>query len=104
MLRAVMRELTESSPRYAGWQVTLAAFVGVMVSFAAMVPYTFSLFLTPLQDAFGWKREATSRGFAIAALTVAENISLAGFSLSVERVERLFESDRHSVFLDQMKC
>ena len=61
----------ESSPRYAGWKVVLAAFVGVMVSFAAMVPYTFSLFLTPLQDAFGWKREATSRAFAIAALTVA---------------------------------
>ena len=65
------RQLTERSPRYAGWPVTLAAFVGVMVSFAAMVPFTFSLFLTPLQLAFGWKREAISRGFAIAALTVA---------------------------------
>jgi MFS family permease len=64
-------ELVESSPQYAGWRVTLAAFVGVMVSFAAMVPFTFSLFLTPLQLAFGWKREAISRGFAIAALTVA---------------------------------
>ncbi len=63
--------LTETSPRYAGWRVTLAAFVGVMVSFAAMVPYTFSLFLGPLHDAFGWKREAISRAFAIAALTVA---------------------------------
>jgi MFS family permease len=61
----------ESSPAYAGWQVTLAAFAGVMVSFAAIVPYTFSLFLSPLNLAFGWKREAISRGFAIAALTVA---------------------------------
>jgi MFS family permease len=61
----------ESSPSYTGWHVTLAAFVGVMVSFAAIVPYTFSLFLSPLQLAFGWKREAISRGFAIAALTVA---------------------------------
>ena len=34
----------ESSPGYAGWRVCLAAFVGVMFSFAAMVPYTFSLF------------------------------------------------------------
>ena len=63
--------LTETSLSYAGWRVTLAAFVGVMVSFAAMVPYTFSLFLAPLHDAFGWKREAISRAFAITALTVA---------------------------------
>jgi len=61
----------ERSPLYAGWRVTAAAFVGVMVSFAAMVPFTFSLFLEPLQLAFGWKREAISRAFAIAALTVA---------------------------------
>jgi predicted MFS family arabinose efflux permease len=61
----------EDSIGYNGWKVTLAAFVGVMVSFAAMVPFTFSLFLTPLHDAFGWKREAISRAFAITALTVA---------------------------------
>ena len=63
--------VSESSPTYAGWRVTLAAFVGVMVSFAAMVPFTFSLFLGPLHGAFGWNREAMSQAFAIAALTVA---------------------------------
>jgi MFS family permease len=62
---------TENSISYAGWRVVFAAFVGVMVSFAAMVPFTFSLFLIPLHDAFGWKREAASNAFAIAALTVA---------------------------------
>ncbi len=61
----------ESSFHYAGWKVTLAAFIGVMVSFAAIVPYTFSLFLVPLHDAFGWRSEAISRAFAITALTVA---------------------------------
>jgi MFS family permease len=61
----------EGSLTYTGWRVTIAAFVGVMVSFAAIVPYTFSLFLSPLQLAFGWKREAISRGFALTALTVA---------------------------------
>ena len=61
----------ESSFTYPGWLVVLAAFTGVMVSFAAMVPYTFSLFLEPLEGAFGWKREAISQAFAIAALTVA---------------------------------
>jgi MFS family permease len=62
---------SESTLSYTGWRVTLAAFVGVMVSFAAMVPFTFSLFLTPLHYAFGWKSEAISNAFAIAALTVA---------------------------------
>jgi MFS family permease len=64
-------DMMERSLTYAGWRVTLAAFVGVMVSFAALVPYTFSLYLAPLQAEFGWKREAISRAFAIAALTVA---------------------------------
>ncbi len=63
--------LTEQSLRYEGWRVTLAASIGVMVSFAAIVPYTFSLFIGPLHAAFGWKVEAISRGFAITAITVA---------------------------------
>jgi len=62
---------SEDAARYPGWRVVLAAFVGVGVSFAPMVPYTFSLFVAPLQGAFGWKREAISNAFAIAALTVA---------------------------------
>ena len=61
----------ESSLTYPGWRVVLAAFFGVMVSFAALVPYTFSLFLAPLHQAFGWKREAISLGFGITAMTIA---------------------------------
>ena len=61
----------EDSPRYTGWKVVAAAFLGVMVGFAGMVPFTFSLFLVPLHSTFGWKREAISRAFGIAALTVA---------------------------------
>ncbi len=61
----------EDSLGYAGWRIILAAFVGVGVSFAPMVPFTFSLFVAPLQGAFGWNREAISDAFAIAALTVA---------------------------------
>lgn len=63
---------------YPGWRIVLAAFVGVGVSFAPMVPYTFSLFLTPLEGEFGWKREAISNAFAIAALTVAAVSPLIG--------------------------
>ena len=64
-------QLNENSIRYPGWGVCVAAFVGVMVSFAAIMPYTFSLFIEPLARAFGWHREAISSAFGIAAITVA---------------------------------
>ncbi|HTX40542.1 MAG TPA: MFS transporter [Acidobacteriaceae bacterium] len=65
------RPTDEGSIRYAGWGVLAAAFTGVMVSFAPIIPYTFSLFLDPLDAAFGWKREAMGGAFALAAITVA---------------------------------
>jgi predicted MFS family arabinose efflux permease len=64
-------QANESSIHYAGWSVAGAAFVGVMTSFAPIVPYTFSLFLNPLHAAFGWQREAIGGTFALAAITVA---------------------------------
>jgi predicted MFS family arabinose efflux permease len=68
---AAVRPPDEESIRYAGWGVLGAAFIGVMVSFAPLIPYTFSLFLDPLHAAFGWKREAMGGAFALAAITVA---------------------------------
>ncbi len=59
----------------------LAGFFGVMVSFAAVVPYTFGLLLKPLSLAFGWHREVISAGFSIAALTVAAASPGLGFLL-----------------------
>ena len=61
----------------------MAAFVGVMVSFAAIVPYTFSLFLSSLHAEFGWKREAISGTFGIAAITVA--VFSPGIGLLLDR-------------------
>src|ERR1700743_632822 len=61
----------ESKLSYAGWGVAAAAFVGVMTSVSPIVPYTFSLFLNPLHAAFGWRREAMTGTFALAAITVA---------------------------------
>jgi len=61
----------ESTLGYPGWGVATAAFIGVMASFAPIVPYTFSLFLDPLHEAFGWRRQAIDGTFAIAAITVA---------------------------------
>lgn len=71
----------ENSIRYPGWGVLAAAFTGVMVSFAPIIPYTFSLFLDPLHAAFGWKREAMDGAFALAAITVALVSPLIGFLL-----------------------
>ena len=66
-----LREYSESDWSYPGWPVVLAAFFGVMASFAAIVPYTFSLFIAPLHEAFGWKRDGISLAFGITAMTVA---------------------------------
>ncbi len=71
----------EMSIRYPGWGVLVAAFTGVMVSFAPIIPYTFSLFLDPLHAAFGWKREAMGGAFALAAITVALVSPLIGILL-----------------------
>ena len=71
----------EATLHYAGWPVLAAAFVGVMVSFAPIVPYTFSLFLDPLHNAFGWQRQAMGGAFALAAITVALVSPLIGLLL-----------------------
>ncbi|HZZ37531.1 MAG TPA: MFS transporter [Acidobacteriaceae bacterium] len=71
----------EGSLHYAGWGVLAGAFTGVMVSFAPIVPYTFSLFLDPLHASFGWKREAMGGAFALAAITVALVSPLIGLLL-----------------------
>jgi MFS family permease len=73
--------IIESRLSYPGWKIVLAGFFGVMVSFAAIVPYTFGLFLKPLAADFGWHREAISAGFSIAALTVAAASPALGFLL-----------------------
>src|SRR5580704_19090375 len=80
-LDALESARTETDWKYPGWKIVLAGFFGVMVSFAAIVPYTFGLFIKPLTVAFGWHREATSAGFSIAALTVAAASPGLGFLL-----------------------
>jgi MFS family permease len=62
---------TEDSLRYEGWHVAGAASVGVFVSFASLLVYTFGVLLKPLAEEFSWSREAVSAAFGIAAMTVA---------------------------------
>jgi MFS family permease len=87
--QTVETQIEESQIAYPGWRVVLAGFFGVMVSFAAIVPYTFGLFLKPLTASFGWHREATSAGFSIAALTVAAASPGLGFLLDRYKPRRI---------------
>jgi len=98
MQSPISQALDEDSIHYAGWRVAAAAFAGVMVSFAAIVPYTFSLFLEPLHQAFGWKREAMSGAFAVAAMTVALVSPLIGLLLD------RFPPTAHPVAGDSSLC
>ena len=63
-------DLSEFDLGYYGWRVVLAACLGVMAGFGSLFVYTFSVFVKPLAAEFGWSREAISRGFAIAAVTL----------------------------------
>ncbi len=78
---ADQRLANESSIHYPGWGVAAAAFVGVMTSFAPIVPYTFSLFLNPLHASLGWRRESLDGAFGLAAITVAFVSPLIGILL-----------------------
>jgi MFS family permease len=61
----------ESSPNYYGWRVVLAACLGVMAGFGSLFVFTFAVFVKPLSADFGWSREAISRGFGFAAISLA---------------------------------
>lgn len=54
-----------------GRLVILAAFFGVLAGFGSLLVFTFGIFLKPVSADFGWSREAISRGFGFAALSVA---------------------------------
>jgi MFS family permease len=69
----------ETDLRYEGWRVAGAASVGVFVSFASLLVYTFGVLLKPLAEEFSWSREAVSAAFGIAAMTVAACSPLLGY-------------------------
>jgi MFS family permease len=51
--------------------VVLVCHVGVLVGFATVFIYSFSLMVKPLQQEFGWNREQIARAFSVAAISVA---------------------------------
>jgi MFS family permease len=61
----------ESSLFYPGWRVVVVCHLGVLVGFATVFIYSFSLMVKPLHDEFGWNREEISQAFSLAAISVA---------------------------------
>ena len=62
--------LEEFDLGYYGWRVVLEACLGVRAGFGSLFVCTFAVFVKPLGAEFGWNREAISRGFGIAAVTL----------------------------------
>jgi predicted MFS family arabinose efflux permease len=66
-----VEEPSENSLRYPGWRIVLSCHICVLVGFAAVFIYSFTLMVKPMQHEFGWNREQISRCFTVAALSVA---------------------------------
>jgi predicted MFS family arabinose efflux permease len=82
-------DLQEHDAAYEGWRVAVAAGVGVFVSFASVLVYTFAIFLKPLSEEFGWSRESVSAAFGIAAMTVAVCSPPLGYLLDRHHPRRI---------------
>ena len=79
----------ESSLAYAGWPVALASSLGVFVSFASLLVYTFGVFLKPIAREFAWSRQGVSLAFGIAAMGVAACSPVIGHLLDRYGVRRV---------------
>jgi MFS family permease len=73
--------LDEHSLGYEGWRVATASALGMLVSFASVLVYTFGIFLKPISETFGWNRESVSGAFGIAAMTAAVCAPFTGMLL-----------------------
>ena len=71
----------ERSSGYEGWRVAAASALGMLVSFASVLVYTFGIFLKPISETFAWNRESVSAAFGIAAMTAAVCAPLTGMLL-----------------------
>jgi MFS family permease len=78
---AIAPEVDESSPGYEGWRVAAASALGMLVSFASVLVYTFGIFLKPISEAFQWNRESVSAAFGLAAMTAAVCAPITGMLL-----------------------
>ena len=74
---------------YPGWSVVAAAISGVVLGYAVLVPYTFSLFLKPLSAAFLWRRDQVAVAFSCVAISAAVSAPMLGWMLDRFRARRV---------------
>jgi MFS family permease len=72
---------SERALAYEGWRVAGASALGMLVSFASVLVYTFGIFLKPIAETFHWDRESVSGAFGIAAMTAAVCAPITGMLL-----------------------
>ena len=72
---------SEGALGYEGWRVAAASALGMLVSFASVLVYTFGIFLKPIAETFHWDRESVSGAFGIAAMTAAVCAPITGMLL-----------------------
>jgi MFS family permease len=60
------------------WKAVFAGAIGLMMSFGSIGVYTFTVFLKPLTESFGWSRGAVSFAFTVACLAALGSILLIG--------------------------
>ena len=66
-----MRSADEGALDHPGWRVVSAGFMGVMLGYSVLIPYTFGIFLKPLASSFGWHRDSISIALSWVAVTIA---------------------------------
>jgi MFS family permease len=62
MIRGAQMADTQVSEFRSGWLTILASGVGVGVGLTGLPFYTFGVFMTPLEEAFGWSRSSIAAG------------------------------------------
>jgi MFS family permease len=66
------------------WPIMLAGLLGVTFGVAALFFYTIGVFITPLEQAYGWSRTALSAGTLMTTMTMAATSPFIG--LLIDRV------------------
>ncbi|HKX31299.1 MAG TPA: MFS transporter [Blastocatellia bacterium] len=61
-----------------GWPVVAASVTGLFFHFGSVLVITFSLFLKPLSEEFGWTRTQVSLAFTLACLTALGSMLVVG--------------------------
>lgn len=70
--------LTQKNKLFYGWYNVLVAFVGLSLSYAMFTVFSFGTFVGPLENEFGWSRQALALGLTITNITIVIASPLLG--------------------------